>query len=383
MPTTPPPRPVIVEAPASEPAAPIDGASVEAQAAAAQMDKDKDPAAAKDPDGFATVPEARRHVEALWMALADSLPAGSAWKARLSASSSARAAAPATRVEYFLAGATLPGGGDVRYHLALALWDDCPGTVLASAPAAPADSLSSTNASVERMIKFCREQAQRRAREAEAETQMDLLRTLVWDDLSDHDKLSLIEFSLLAHAGASRPMIWSHAPARNLPAEQARQLAVDVLARLISPRHPSGPGGVASPTEVLGVLGAEEWVRLLVLLMRHEPAPSDELLYLTWGDLGDPDRTAVIQYAEAARLSSWSAAQEAGLPEWRRADLAARPRVEQVAAADRVLARLVGRLLNEPFTPDDVVDILGPVEWNRLLERVVLGQAHVEIVVNS
>ena len=360
-----PPRPVIVETPTAPEVVSTPGA------AGAASEKGKAPAVTpvtgKDPDGFTSAAGVRRHVEALWVALADSLPPALVWKS--TARSSEESQMPAG---YFLAGATLPGAGAVRYHLSTELWSICPGAVLGSAPAPGAYT---EMIGLARLAQFVREQAARRAREAEAETQMDLLRTLVWDDLSDYDKLSLTEFSLLTHAGASRPMIWSHAPARNLPAEQARQLAVDVLARLISPRHPSGPGGVASPTEVLGVLGAEEWVRLLVLLLRYEPAPSDELFYLTWGDLGDPDRTAVIQYAEAARLSSWSAAQEAGLPEWRRVDIAARPRVEQVAAADRVLARLVGRMLDEPFTPDDVVDILGPVEWSRLLERVVRGSA--------
>jgi len=368
-----PPRPVIVETMAAPEAANVPGA------AGAASEKGKAPAVTpvtgKDPDGFTSAAGVRRHVEALWVALADSLPPALVWKSTTQLAEGS----PVPR-GYFLAGAALPGAGAVRYHLSTELWSICPGAVL---DVAPSPGAYTEMIGLARLAQFVREQAARRAREEAALGALAALTSLSWADLGDRDKVSLAEFVMSAAGGQPRPMVWALPEARDLPAESARQLAVDVLIRLLSPQAPIFTEGIITPVEMISALGVDEWVRLLVLAMTSDVTPDTALHYLAWGDLGDPDRTAVIQYAEAARLSSWSAAQEAGLPEWRRVDIAARPRVEQVAAADRVLARLVGRLLNESFTPDDVVDILGPVEWNRLLERVVLGQARVEIIANS
>lgn len=368
-----PPRPVIVETPAAPEAANVPGA------AGVASEKGKAPAVTpvtgKDPDGFTSAAGVRRHVEALWLTLADSLPLALVWKS--TARSSEESQMPAG---YFLAGATLPGAGAVRYHLSTGLWSICPGAVL---DAAPAPGAYTEALGLERLAQFVREQAARRAREEAALGALAALTSLSWADLGDRDKVSLAEFVMSAAGGQPRPMAWALPEARDLPAESARQLAVDVLIRLLSPQAPIFTEGIITPVEMISALGVDEWVRLLVLAMTSDVTPDTALHYLAWGDLGDPDRSAVVEYAEAARLSSWDAARAEHPPEWRRADLAALPADERAAAADRVLARLVGAVVGEGFTPDDVVDILGPVEWSRLLERVVLGQARVEIIANS
>lgn len=355
-----PPRPMIVES----------TAATEAGGTAETLGPGKDPAVSpvigKDPDGFTSAAGVRRHVEALWIALADSLPLTAVWKSR--ARSAEESKMPSG---YFLAGATLPGADFVRYHLPVELWSSCPGAVL---DAAPSPGTYTEALGLDRLAQFVREQAARRAREAEALVTLDALNSLSWGDLDDRDKVSLVEFVLLnAAGGQSRPMIWARTETRDLPAASARQLAIDVLARLLAPRIPSATNGIVTPVEMISALGVDEWVRLLVLVMARDVTPEAELYYLTWGDLGDPDRSAVIEYAEAARMHGWEVARAEHPPQWRRSDAAALPAAERAAAADRVLTRLVGRLVGETFSPDDVVDILGSVEWARLLERVVYG----------
>jgi len=80
-------------------------------------------------DGFHTFNELYEHRHALWCALAANLPSGLVWKSRQHDN-------PETPMYegYFIAGADLPGAGQVTYHLPERLWSVCPGRELERAP---------------------------------------------------------------------------------------------------------------------------------------------------------------------------------------------------------------------------------------------------------
>jgi hypothetical protein len=79
-------------------------------------------------DGCHTFDELYDHRQALWLALASCLP--EAWKSRKH-----EVGGMEMFQDYFIAGATLPGAGQVTYHLPIALWSMCPGQELPHAPA--------------------------------------------------------------------------------------------------------------------------------------------------------------------------------------------------------------------------------------------------------